>query len=974
MDEIYDKSPVVETDGDYRRIRFRTKKELSINLKSKTAFKSKNRPQTLFFTEASFFKVEANTALGGEELTFIEGEEIEIIAKLQSGAFYAVTVTTKNVYDCFFIYDSLKEKSEAQKKLFSMSKGKQNNILLQLGLINWSEDLPISQLFDPDEVRFKLELCGHLMPQNVVDVIEDDLSHSRFHPKTALQLGNIHYCRKISEPIPYSYTTHLLKKHTFMDEAEIKRVAKWMAEPRTHEPRLLLEGPRGASQEEFVDAMAKLLHMPVQTCVMVGKSSGFELVGSSQTYKVPEDSVPVELWQKAKSNRAVLFYQDAGELGESTENGSAKLALKAIINKNEFYDLKIRCAFPMEYSLICATTEKDEDINPAAREMFDLVLHFGLSDEQKVKAIKEHFLADMTEAKNISFTDAALDTAASYTDDYGINKIKEFVRYLVQKADNGSVIDSPFVANNLADIADFSTPYMRYKLHKQEYSHDIAEAIEETQKQLMAKNADKKPDYMYLRERLEILSELRLKKPDIEFDRAAFYKNVNSTHFGLDRVKNELADFLTAKSILRTNEPLRLYFEGLPGSGKTSISSAVAKALGADLCRIDLSSATIAELLGISREHLGGGRPSVITSALVKAKNALVVQLEELEKADPQVLNAILKITDDDHVYHDKYLNVDICAGRVHFIATANGFTRICNIDRFRVFIFEAYTSQHKLGIFDKLVAKLENESGNVLNIEVDDDAKKFILDRYLFSASVREMEKALRRITEHLLSDGYYRNSDEIFIRIDRTAVERALDNPHHIGNFESIPERAGVARGLAVTAAGSSMTFGIEAVVLDAKSSEIETTGLLADETLEQVKLARTYINMKYRNALDNKSIHVHFNEGSVPKAGSSAGAATFLALFSAVMNIPVDRKIAVTGELTLLGGVSRIGEIELKLDAAMREGCNTVIMPKENLQRMSDGDREYYSRKMKLVGICSIDELLEEVWPGVINVKVC
>ena len=969
------KTPILLSEGDYRLIRFELNREFVITRKSKASFISRGRVQTLFFTEAMFWH---DTSIG-EAATFPSGTSLYTIAKLQGGSYYAQAVCDRELYELFSCYPKLGEKLTAMKSFFAMREGARNNIFIQMGRLKRSPKTELEDLATIQEYNLKANLCEKTMPPDLVKKIRNKARSSTdrvFVPECddLNILANIYYGESRASAIDKEFAKAFLLDKTFMDDDNAEKLAIALSRERDdRELRILLEGPDNCGQEQIIQAISELKNRPVCRASFSGISAALEIVGEIRSFREASTGIPLELYMRSQTTEVILVYDDLGGLGESVEHGSAKAAARKILGC-EYFDANFRMNVPIGASLIIATTQRVDDLNHAVRGMFDVKISLSLSDEDKVYAVKKCFLNDITRGTGVRFSEAALLKVADYCDDYGLDRIIDYLRHLVSRAGKDKTIDESFVVQELSLLAEVNSPYMLFKLHKDKYTEAIACAIEETNKRVVAKGAAEKKDYDYLCERLEMLSKLRRDPLPFSFDRDGFFADVNESHYGLEYEKAEIADYLTTRALLRPKNNLQLYFVGPPGCGKSTLAAAAVKAQGVkEICRIDLSAVSTDEVLGLPNSYQGGGHPSIITSSLIKAGNSnIAIILEEFEKASHGVINVFLKILDDDHCFRDKYLDVDIDLTGVTVIATANGTdVQLCSLDRFRIFHFDALSKRVKEGVFDKAIRRIEAESlSRALSIHVTPDAKQLIIDKYAQASSARELSHKLQRITEHVIAGVAVDSTDEpISITIDGAAVREAFpEEPFIMGNFGTTPDIPGVIRGLAVSGDSSGITFGIEAAVYESSCPGLNITGL-ADETVsEQVSLACSYINMHYNGILEGKRICIHFGEGSVQKRGCSAGAATLLSLLSAALNIPVDRRIAVTGEISLHGGVKPVGGIQQKADGAIRDGCRTMIMPAENIKRLSAADREYLEKSIALVGVSSVDELIKLTMPGI------
>lgn len=970
-------SPIIRTDNKHVLIEFKLGKSQNVTQDKKATFQTESGTHTLLFDKCSIYA-------GPEyETLFPAGKTMSIIAVKDNKNYVALTVCAKELFEYFErAYDSLESIAEAQKTFFGMPPARKNNIFLQLGAIEWSEELEVADLVFLSEYILKLKLCRDKIPSSVAELINHYLSLSAtFHSEEAAKrnivkdynitkLSNFAYFDEEVKAVPKEKAAAYLKANTFLKPEDIEKLSSAMSQNHGRGIRVFLEGYENAGMDEVIDAISVLMRMPTCRTPFVGLSCAFELVGETKSFRESEGGIPVRLWNEAKTNRCLFVYENITSLGASVEHGSARATVKTILSNKTYFDEYFKAAFPMSKTSIVATGENFSDLYPNAQRMFDVVIHFEMSDEDKCEVIKEHYLEELSGKKYVVITDDALQLAAQYSDDFGLKRTIEHVRVLIAEADMYEIVDKTRADRILSGITIDATSYVKYKLQRSVYSDEVSKAIEETQKKLLRKDAEEKPDYSYLCDRLDMLVKLKSVEHRLEYRKGDLPERVGKSMFGVERVAGEIDDFLTFSSTFKSDSKLNILLVGPPGSGKTSFAIESAYAAGAkEVCVIDLSVATPETLLGVSRNY-SGARPSKIAETWMKNPDFAII-FDEIDKADPKIVYILLKILDGFRKLQEQYLEVDIPIS-AHIFATSNSMEiPLPIIDRFRVFRFET-NDRIKEGAFDKVVEKMSAATeGHKLNIEVDSAAKTVILNKYISTGSIRELELIIGRIKEYLVANAADCDSEEITIKIDEEAVANAIvDIPYARGNIDTVPEEiSGCVRGTAVTNDGMGMTFAIECMVYDSDKPTVEITGLAQEDTYEQVKLAVTNINARYGNILAGKSLHVHFAEGGVKKSGCSAGAATYIAILSAAIDVPVSRDIAITGEIGLHGGINAIGGAELKAAAAARDGCRCFVMPMENLVRISELDRVYLEERIELIGITHIDELIELSMPGIV-----
>lgn len=463
------------------------------------------------------------------------------------------------------------------------------------------------------------------------------------------------------------------------------------------------------------------------------------------------------------------------------------------------------------------------------------------------------------------------------------------------------------------------------------------------------------------------------KRSKIKKDLNAAQATLDDDHFGLDKVKDRIVEYLAVQQRANKLAGPILCLVGPPGVGKTSLGKSIAKATGREFVRMSLGGVRDeAEIRGHRRTYIGS-MPGKIIQSMKKAKtsNPLIL-LDEIDKmgqdfrGDPSA--ALLEVLDPEQnsTFNDHYLEVDYDLSNVMFVTTANTLNiPPALLDRMEVIRIAGYTEEEKTEISRKhlIPSAIKKHGLNGKEWSITDDALQTLVRRYTREAGVRNLERELSNTVRKGVKDIVLGKKAKVVV--NEPLLEEYLGPPRYRYGMAETEDQVGVVTGLAWTEVGGELLT-IEGVMVPGKG-RMTVTGNLRDVMKESISAAASYVRSRAVDfgieppLFDRRDIHVHVPEGATPKDGPSAGIAMATTIVSILTGIPTNRDVAMTGEVTLRGRVLPIGGLKEKLLAALRGGIKKVLIPEENAKDLVDLPKSVKDG-MEIVPVSRMEQVLQ------------
>lgn len=608
------------------------------------------------------------------------------------------------------------------------------------------------------------------------------------------------------------------------------------------------------------------------------------------------------------------------------------------------------------HSLAEMVTALSSQLNISSEEKYQMLETDVLS--QRVE-LMEKALYEMIEVNRVS-GEAQQAVSKSNEMVYREEAIKRQIEFLQKQLDD-------MHPENVSDIRKFEQAIAQSGMN------DIAEKEARKVLNRMKQEGQNGHEYGLLYDYLDFVTGLSWKKAPFEriaLDRAE--EILDEDHYGLKKAKKRIIQQIAVMALNQKQAGSILLFVGAPGTGKTSIGQSIARALKRPYARVSLGGVRDeAEIRGHRRTYVGAMPGRIMDGIRRSGASNPVVVLDEVDKlgkdynGDPS--SALLEVLDPEQnsTFTDHYMNVPYDLSDVLFICTANSLDTIPEplLNRMEVIQFQGYTASEKLQIAKKHLLPRAMESAGIApqQLHISDGALRKMISDYTMESGVRGLKKRI---------DTLCRSAAVKLVKGEKTAItvgtrqlKEMLDRKpmrHDTAMKTGVP---GVVTGLAWTQAGGDILF-LETMFTKGEG-KIHITGQLGDVMKESVQVAISLVKSMYPDKADlfkEYDLHVHVPDGAVPKDGPSAGITLTTALASLVTGKAVEPTVAMTGEVSLRGGVMPIGGLPEKLMAAVRAGIRTVMIPQDNEEDLEDVAEEV-KRQLTIVLVSSVSQVLEK-----------
>lgn len=566
------------------------------------------------------------------------------------------------------------------------------------------------------------------------------------------------------------------------------------------------------------------------------------------------------------------------------------------------------------------------------------------------------------------------------------NKIKSRVKQQMEKSQKEYYLNEQIKAIqkelNDGDEEDEISVYTK-KINNTNLSKEAKEKAQSEVKKLKTMGA-MSSEATVVRNYLDWLLDIPWKKKSkVNKDLAKAEEILEHDHYGLDKVKERIVEYLAVRSRADKIKGPILCLVGPPGVGKTSLGQSIARATGRNFVRASLGGMRDeAEIRGHRRTYIGS-MPGKIIQGMKKAgtSNPLFL-LDEIDKlgndwrGDPS--SALLEVLDPEQnsAFNDHYLEVDYDLSDVMFVTTANSLDMPRPLlDRMEIIRLSGYTEDEKVEIAKRhLVPKILSENAvECSELTISDDAIRDIIRYYTREAGVRNLERELATIVRKAITEVLLSKGDCIKADVTSENLEKYLGVRKFSFGMAEQEDHVGVTTGLAWTEVGGDILF-IEAVDMPGKGKVMQT-GKLGEVMKESIDTAYSVVRAHSKELgidpeiFEKTDIHIHVPEGATPKDGPSAGIAMYTTLVSVLTKVPVKKDVAMTGEITLQGRVLPIGGLKEKLLSALRGGIKTVIIPKENEKDLAEIP-DNVKVGLKIIPVSDVSEVLKIALKGKIK----
>ena len=925
------------------------------------------------FTEGQNFHLKSNlgvlristgTTTVYSACQFTPKDSLHILAKKRqdSDVFLAMAVCTTEDFTVFENFRDLNVKLRAIRVYATMT-DKQREELLRQMQTKYPDEGPAdtSRVISLAHKKLKFDLCADSFSPRDRRHIRNLFLENSNKNKNDIKLSyllNIDPCPPYLPSRPEESFICEMGKTVFALDDVIKQLAEKI---QVHQP-VLLEGGLGVCKR-LVIALAQVLALPWAEIDLASASNSLDLLGTDSTYdKAGPGKFAEEMYSSGTSRMLFhLRHIDRVNTAENKESSCLDALLHVLSPGKSFEDHFLESPISTEHTIFVATTACAAAVPEELRNLFHVIkLPDYTCDDLEIIAQKFLIPSLLKDASMQSDTvlfpsDTLRYIADRYCEEYSAGRMKQYLRRLlhrvIQEQTAGSLpipysVSCDFTESLLNHETDEANPRLIFHRNREKYDPTVLEKLRELSAQL--KNTRLSTDERRtLQDTFTLLAGLYPHFDAANFNLKVFYETIHSTHDYMDTV----ADIIAGEFLCASKTPPRLFLSGPPGTGKSSVIQSLATAVSWPVLRIPCN------------DPETGSLRSKIIRGLSQKGTAVILQLDEMDKAPLSVANDLLDILDSNCSVSIPELDLTLDLSHLIIVATGNDAAAVGHAcpalaNRLIHISLPGYTMAEKAVITRQhIIPQLEKSFGT---IDMTDHTLEFLLKHYCRTPGIRDVEQNLHGVLRKKALLSAQENTGDIFTPVTKADILTALGTPPLLrGNF---PGRVvpGVVRGLAVSAdTGEGVSLSVE-TLLTPNLPGVRTTGLAEACAKESVELCRSFLASYYPKQFRPDGIHVHFGEAAVPTDGPSAGSALVVSMMSAMLGKAVPGEIAFTGEIDLHGNIFKVGGIRAKVQAACLSGCTRVFIPWQNLPEL---DVKEFA--IEIIPVCHVGEILADIF---------
>lgn len=965
-----------------------------------------------YFNITTYDRVKYSCAVDWELMSDTKIDELQLgeiyrfKGLMDNGIFYVMRKKLKR-QEAFIAENYPEEERDVAKRLLGSLNVKQQDCIIQTverGSSYGNAEFTAENLFtNKNELKAKYALCKHTYPIEVQQEIEKcfaelkvPIGSDKTTKRVLSMLINTDWSREISLNFDIEYIRKGLDEtHYGMAALKEDLITLISTNEQKKEKRgavILLNGPAGVGKTSLAKRFAELCGLPFKVISLNGVSTPMYLSGTPRLY---DNAFPGIIARTIREIglRSVIVLDEIDKMCASHDGDPYTCLYDLFDLSGVFEDQFLEVGIDMSDTIFILTSNKTENIPEPILNRCEIVSVDGYEDTDKFNIAKHYIIPQTAQMygltkEDMDIDDSAIDDLANrYNITDGVREIERnvlrVIKTIVKKRKKNHAItiavnskSLPAMLNLppcLPDKIEHSKAGLENKFKHFHYSYpkEVRSKIKNLFTEYEGCKSDAEKE-MTLKSLFYLINILPIDKKKT-YNLSKIKHEMDVSHYGLADVKEQILMNLAARNASGYNLGKCLLLNGMCGIGKTSICKTLAYAMDMPFVKISLNGVSHPEhIKGFERTYQKSEAGEVVKNLAEQGKTSVFVLLDEIDKMsahngeDPYA--ALLDLLDDSKKFTDNFLGIPIDISDVFFVATSNYIEKIPEavLDRMEVIELGGYEKSEKGEILrTHIIPKQLQNYKSEDKIFFTDEAIKILSDKYCPSYGMRDADMAVGKIIKKLILENY--NSAEQ-VKVTPLEAKRILGAaPIGRGNV-SMKKRPGIARALAVSG-NRGTTFAIQ--VTDNPYGKNEITGLPKQSALDSVTIAKLLVS-KYINK-ELPPMHIHFGEGGIEKDGPSAGITIFSAMLSHVLHKPIDRYTAFTGEIDVYGDVWAIGGVDLKIKAAINEGCNRVFIPYDNyVQLEDDGDLDKYD--IDIIPMQSVYELVGMLFGNTFSEMQC